>query len=447
MSLLSISNGTIRTESGEHVMCALPKTTEVCYDDWNFVTAEKPITAYYSYEVTLIRVFCHDGCWHTATTRKIDAFSSRWGGQQSFGQIFADTIESITGEDLETFYRTLNQDTRYFFTIPTRDSGRIGTMVDPVKPVLFLVAHEEKGTGKVNLSCGEMENASNIWTLLPQLKLTQKANVKRIMDEYEADSPMTPTGIMICESDKFTRVVHPEYWRIYKLRANEPNVTFRYMDLLRSDMASDEDRALFIKQHAAVLEYICGKIFDIITFLHSTYLARYVHRECRVIHPIGHRILVKCHDLYRETREQTTRLTVANMLFNSTDNRALLALLKDGGTLRDELPPQSEWRKVQNVTAPPNSPRILRRAENPVRAKQPQSVCAPIEATSRQEILQELGEKLYPLVQNIDRYRAGKITGMLLELKKDKILELLELLDDTHALEAAVEMAVGVLKP
>jgi len=57
---------------------------------------------------------------------------------------------------------------------------------------------------------------------------------------------------------------------------------------------------------------------------------------------------------------------------------------------------------------------------------------------------QEMGERLYPLVQRIEPKLAGKITGMLLEMDTTELLMLLESGDDL--LIAKVNEAVQVLK-
>lgn len=54
-----------------------------------------------------------------------------------------------------------------------------------------------------------------------------------------------------------------------------------------------------------------------------------------------------------------------------------------------------------------------------------------------------MGERLFPLVANVQPDLAGKITGMLLEMDNS---ELLLLLEDSTALDAKVEEAVSVLK-
>ncbi len=54
-----------------------------------------------------------------------------------------------------------------------------------------------------------------------------------------------------------------------------------------------------------------------------------------------------------------------------------------------------------------------------------------------------LGERLYPEISKLQPDRAGKITGMLLEMD---VPELLHLLESQEALAAKVQEAVAVLQ-
>jgi len=64
-------------------------------------------------------------------------------------------------------------------------------------------------------------------------------------------------------------------------------------------------------------------------------------------------------------------------------------------------------------------------------------------AAQPQEQKQLLGERLYPLIQNMHPEWAGKITGMLLEIDN---AELLHMLDSRESLKEKVDEAVSVLK-
>jgi polyadenylate-binding protein len=54
-----------------------------------------------------------------------------------------------------------------------------------------------------------------------------------------------------------------------------------------------------------------------------------------------------------------------------------------------------------------------------------------------------LGESLYPLVDQLERENAAKVTGMLLEMDQTEVLHLLE---SPEALKAKVSEAMEVLR-
>lgn len=59
------------------------------------------------------------------------------------------------------------------------------------------------------------------------------------------------------------------------------------------------------------------------------------------------------------------------------------------------------------------------------------------------DVLQMLGENLYPLVEQLEPDNAAKVTGMLLEMDQTEVLHLLE---SPEALKAKVAEAMEVLR-
>jgi len=68
---------------------------------------------------------------------------------------------------------------------------------------------------------------------------------------------------------------------------------------------------------------------------------------------------------------------------------------------------------------------------------------ATLAAAPPKQQKQLLGERLFPLIQNIEPQLAGKITGMLLEMDNG---ELLNLLESPDALNAKIMEAISVLQ-
>jgi polyadenylate-binding protein len=77
-----------------------------------------------------------------------------------------------------------------------------------------------------------------------------------------------------------------------------------------------------------------------------------------------------------------------------------------------------------------------------VAGQEPLTPAALANATP-QEQKQMLGERLFPLIQNMHPELAGKITGMLLEIDNT---ELLHMLESRESLKAKVEEAIAVLQ-
>lgn len=69
----------------------------------------------------------------------------------------------------------------------------------------------------------------------------------------------------------------------------------------------------------------------------------------------------------------------------------------------------------------------------------PQALAQTDDATAKQMI----GERIFPLIQEREPKLAGKITGMLLEMDNT---ELLNLLEDSQALENKIQEAMAVLR-
>ncbi|CAF1306488.1 unnamed protein product [Rotaria sordida] len=77
-----------------------------------------------------------------------------------------------------------------------------------------------------------------------------------------------------------------------------------------------------------------------------------------------------------------------------------------------------------------------------VAGQEPLTPAALANATP-QEQKQMLGERLFPLIQQMQPELAGKITGMLLEIDNT---ELLHMLESRESLKAKVEEAIAVLQ-
>ncbi|RLN11588.1 hypothetical protein C2845_PM09G17350 [Panicum miliaceum] len=98
---------------------------------------------------------------------------------------------------------------------------------------------------------------------------------------------------------------------------------------------------------------------------------------------------------------------------------------------------------ARNRAFPATLPQGFPGAAPPSLQQDGSSLTGALASASPEDQQQMLGNKLYPLVEQLDPVRAGKVTGMLLEMDK---LEILHLLESPEALRAKVSEAMVVLQ-
>ncbi|CAF1145289.1 unnamed protein product [Adineta steineri] len=118
-----------------------------------------------------------------------------------------------------------------------------------------------------------------------------------------------------------------------------------------------------------------------------------------------------------------------------------VALAQSKEEHRMHLTNQHMQRIAASRNMPPNNPGEF--SNSVVVTDQEPLTSAALANATLQEQKQMLGERLFPLIQRIQPYLPGKITGMLLELDN---AELLHMLESRESLTAKVEEAIAVLQ-
>ena len=113
-------------------------------------------------------------------------------------------------------------------------------------------------------------------------------------------------------------------------------------------------------------------------------------------------------------------------------------------TAQANMPPtqQRQYQYKQNIRNPQDQ--VAMAPVQPIQQVAAQAVVIPgmLAAALPQEQKQMLGERLFPLIQQMHSELAGKITGMLLEIDNS---ELLHMLESPESLKAKEAQAVAVL--
>lgn len=109
-------------------------------------------------------------------------------------------------------------------------------------------------------------------------------------------------------------------------------------------------------------------------------------------------------------------------------------------------PPRPTYKYTPSMRNPPTAPtaQMVPAVQPAVHVQGQEPLTATmLAAAPPQEQKQMLGERLFPLIQNMYPDLAGRITGMLLEIDNS---ELLHMLESRESLKAKVEEAVAVLQ-
>lgn len=280
---------------------------------------EYPIECFSSIEGTLIRVYYHDNTWNISTSSRIDAYSSFWSSKNSFGLQFQTCVESITGSPLDVFLNSLDVNIKYFFILPTMGTNRLGRIPDNVDTNFYLVGIYKDS----KYLCGtELDQTEiNAWSYLKKYTIY---NFDELFDLVENKH----TNLIVYKSfHDLTKLYYESYSNFIKLRNNEPNLLYRYIELIQTDKTSANE---LVKMYPEIkfdlaIERKLGKIFK---YIHTSYIARYIKREYITIPKIFYYIMSKCHKKYLETRTKTTLKEIEDIIMKE-EPKIILSLIRN----------------------------------------------------------------------------------------------------------------------
>jgi len=266
-------------------------------NDYSFFSAE---------EGTLLRVFFHKK-WYLSTHRKLDAFQSRWGSNESFGDIFLKCID----RSFDELTSTLNQFNVYFFLVRNTKETRI--VSNP--PENYKVYHV--GT----LVNNEVFNM-NIDIGIPRQQEMSFENVHDIVSYVTDSNPLETQGLIAFSKDgtgKQFKIVNSKYQSYARIRANEPDLTFRFLDLWRDQTSPLYKQFLELyPQFSGKSDMVLNASFKIAKYLHNMYFKKFVKKEKVVLPKEEWSILHNVHTWF--WAERTTRKVTFDVMYKMCMN-------------------------------------------------------------------------------------------------------------------------------
>lgn len=284
-----------------------------------------------SLEGTILRVWNYGGNWYLSTHRKINAFKSRWGHQDSFGTLFCRALlvgqppTQNSPEDIfRAYVKQLNPDKVYVFLLQSFQENRKVCTGGP-DPVLYSSGSFERSKDFLY----SLDNPECGLPLMPEEIISSSATssgdevlivLKDLVSKQHFNSYQ---GIFIVNPDGQTgKIINAGYDYMDKLRGNVENVLYRYVQLRPTPQYYDylslypEYRLAFEKW-----ENVMGRIFNNI---YTQFLKR-LRKETGLLHPDQNSILNRVFSkLLKGPKNKTAFLNT----MNSLDERELNHMYK-----------------------------------------------------------------------------------------------------------------------
>lgn len=310
-----VNRGAIYAD-GKMLFKGFPTSEE--YTDINFCISD--VSKYRFFEClegTLIRVFNHEDVWYTSTTKKLDAFKSKWASHTtSFGESFAkelrkldDTFDCSDDKDyLNLFYdKYLCKTTRYTFMLLPSDDERI--VCDVRSDRIVFIGTEDSET-----------HCQNFDTELPPF--TKRREILGISSSQDAINYVREKcdykqvqGLLLFDKEGTSiKLMSQEYTTRYEIRGNVSSLKFRYLQLRPF---IDKLKVFFeLYPHMRdVCEGIEDSIYEVCKHLHTLYMQMYIDSNINIPCTYEEQLALKqIHAQYNLTRQRTTKTKINDIM-------------------------------------------------------------------------------------------------------------------------------------
>jgi len=246
-------------------------------------------TIYQSDEGTLIRVFYHTNRWYVATNKKLDAFKSKWGSSESFGDLFIKAIQSF-----------------YDLVEPTKESvlEKLTEKMDKTCMYLFLLRntyenrmvchpHPEKKIFHVGTFGGSFENIG-----IPHQERLTFTTREEVVSYVENINPFLSQGLIFLHpKNRPFKLVNNAYAFYNNVRGNVPSVKFRYIQIRTNPLYAQTLVHVF-PEYAEMFDLYERIFLELSSEIHQVYMKRFVSKEFTQTDHLRFRIVKEAHGFY-----------------------------------------------------------------------------------------------------------------------------------------------------
>lgn len=236
--------------------------------------------------------------WQLATHKKLNAFESRWGCDQSFGELFKES----EGKFIE--YNKLNPELCHVFLISSNQRNRIVCDRDSNNSKLYYIASMNK--------MNELSFCS-VGITLPKILSFNSLNGDVCNQMYEflqtKDLHKRIQGLVILHQQCVVKIYSKQYYELLKLRNNHSSAMFAYIENMRKNptipLTKNENvrtyKRLYPEHKKMFTEYDQAVMWLVLNTF-DVYKERYINKKEVKTSPMQHLFLKACHAWHWKNR-------------------------------------------------------------------------------------------------------------------------------------------------
>lgn len=268
-------------------------------DEWSW---------FYSMEGTMVRLFYHNNHWILCTHKKLSAFRSKWSCKYTFGEIFKQNLKNIfvenVGDTYEWFLSQLDKNKIYYFLIRCNSQNRIichTSTIEPHETIVFI------GQRKIDDMEFSLEiDCPIINKIMKPVSIPASINNVNDIFKYVEESidPFQFQGIMGYNksNNKLVKIPNSKYKDLIRVRGNNHNIKFRYLEIRRDKVMVEKLYMLYPKM-VCIFEDYEKTLAKIAKKIYHVYVERYIHSRYITLPRDEYIILQKCYNWYLENKE------------------------------------------------------------------------------------------------------------------------------------------------
>jgi len=248
-----------------------------------------------AFEGCLIRRFYHNNNWYVSTHKKIDSYTSKWGCDKSFGELFDEAYNRFTESDSNKEYY---EDKNYVcvFLLKNYIGNRIVCVAGEKPELQFIV--------RIN----KVDNTNEFSNYHEKIITDNKSMTLETVNELISQVDITTSqGLMFINTQTLEalKVIKDDYIFYALLRGNQPNILYRYIELQQADDSKNvefffnlypEKREEFLNFHQ-VLGDICVNVY-------RKYRNRYVRKQVAIAPQEQFYIMKELHESFITSEKQ-----------------------------------------------------------------------------------------------------------------------------------------------